>query len=137
MVIRPEAADNLSSDRLSKVDCWGITTRILYQGNVVEELRARNVLIVAEREVVRGYLERYDMTGGRAVEAERQGLAATHVLRSQVRSLTRAGSEGRGIADTRADTYVIDYTLQEVANGKIVWNTSTTLRRVGLGRLAD
>jgi hypothetical protein len=32
---------------------------------------------------------------------------------------------------------VIDYTLQEVASGKIVWNASSTLRRVGVGRVAD
>jgi hypothetical protein len=135
MVIRPEAATNLSSDRLSRVDRWGITTRILYQGNLVEELKNRNVIIVAEREVVRGYLDRYDMTGGREVAS---GLQATHVLASQVRSLTRAGGAGgEGVADTRADTYVIDYTLQEVASGKIVWNASSTLRRVGVGRVAD
>jgi hypothetical protein len=134
LVIRPEAAINLSSDRLSRVDRWGITTRILYQGGVVEQLRDRNVIVVAEREVVRGYLDRYDMTGGREVAS---GLQATHVLASQVRSLTRAGSAGQGVADTRTDTYIIDYTLQDVATGKIVWNASSTLKRVGLGRVAD
>lgn len=135
LVIRPEAAVNLSSDRLSRVDRWGMVTRVLYTPEIIALMRDRNIKVVAEREVARGYLERFNMTNGGEVMS---GLVPTHLLQAQVRTLTRAGAQrGSAPADVRADTYLVEYTLLKVGTGEVVWTASSEIKRAGWGRLVD
>jgi len=135
LVIRPEAAVNLSGDRLSRVDRWGMVTRVLYTPEMIALMRERNVKVVAEREVARGYLERFNMTNGGEVA---MGLRPTHLLQAQVRTLTRAGAEdGKEPADVRADTYLIEYALLELGTGQIAWTATSEIKRAGWGQLVD
>lgn len=132
-----EPATNASSDRLSRVDRLGIVTRVAYSPAMQELFRAKNVgMRVYQQD--EGTIRRYSMGDPKIMAALRAGEQPTHLLRAEVRSLTRQAGEGsREPSTLRADTYLIAYSIVELKTGRVEWTGDYDFKRYAKGLTVD
>lgn len=127
-------AENISNDRLSEVDRWMIVSRVFFAPGVLSMLRDRNVEL---------YMPEVDVqtlrTYGEPVAAGTQPVAHSHVVRAEVRNLSRRAAPGGGesVSDLSTDTYTILYTIVELPGGRTAWSGQFEIKRVALGKIVD
>jgi len=132
-----EPATNASSDRLSRVDRLGIVTRVAYSPSMQELFRAKNVgMRVYQQD--EGTVRRYGMGDPNVMAALRAGEQPSHVMRAEVRTMTRQAGEGtKNPASLRTDTYFINYSIVELKTGRIQWTGDSEFQRFARGLAAD
>ncbi len=132
-----EPATNASSDRLSRVDRLGIVTRVAYSPAMQDLFRAKNVgMRVYQQD--EGTIRRYGMGDPAVMASLRAGEKPTHLMRAEVRTLTRQAGEGaKNPAALRSDTYLINYTIVELQTGRVQWSGDYDFQRFARGLTAD
>lgn len=136
VVLHPEPMENLSDNRLSSADQWAAMSRVLFDPRVIELLRAHNVRVQLPR-LKCDDLARAGVEASVETEAERP----THVFRSRLTSMTRAGADsGEEVTSSsarRKDWFTFEYTIVDLQTRQIVWNGSTELARSAHGSFID
>lgn len=127
-------AENISNDRLSEVDRWMIVSRVFFAPGMLSMLRDRNVELYMP-EIDAEALRRY----GEPVAAGTQPVDHTHVVRAEVRNLSRRAAPGgsQNVSDLSTDTYTILYTIVELPSGRTAWSGQFEIKRVALGKIVD
>lgn len=131
--LAPGRLRNLSNDRLGKGDQLVAVRRVLGDQGLLELLKAKNVRVIMPPKEAEAYAAEL----ARAPEAFRATLP-THALRAEFRSLSRAGTESASQpSNVRKDTFIVDYSILDMASSAIVWQDSFEITRVARGLLVD
>ncbi|MCB1281937.1 MAG: hypothetical protein KDB18_10480 [Salinibacterium sp.] len=115
--LRAEPMINLSLDRFTLAEERMVVGRVLSDVGVQVALREAGI---------------------RVLDPEVTAAAdATHLFRSEVRSLAReAAADGRE-SDARRDAYLLEYRITERSTGEIAWQATTEVARAARGLVID
>jgi hypothetical protein len=131
MLWRLTRAENISNDRLSDTDRWMIVSRVFFAPGMLSLMRDRSVELYMpepDAETLRRF--------GETVAASTQPVQHTHVVRAEVRNLSRRAGKGQ-LSDLSTDTYTILYTIVELPSGKTAWSDQFEIKRVAFGKIVD
>lgn len=135
MLLRPDPLENLSDTRLTPGDQWAAISRVLFNNGMIGLLREKNIAVQMPPLATEGLAR-----AGVTINEPPATIAPTHVFRSRLRSLTRAGSAAGGLAAQgaqRKDTFLFEYTIVDLSTREVVWTGSTELARVATGSVVD
>jgi len=142
-VLMPTRMQNLSNERISRVDQWAAVSRVFLDQSVIDLLRSKNISVVlptAGQRIANAYTQTGFDRGDQSwyVDAE-PAAKPTHAVDAVFSSITRAADEDgdEDLADIRKDLYRMDFTIADVASREIVWAGSFELARVARGTLAN
>ncbi len=144
LVFQPNRMENLSNERISRVDQWAVVSRVLLDPSMLEMLGSKNITVtlppVGER-ITNSYLSAGTDadSGANLTFAPQSNLLPTHMVDARFSSITRASSEDEdgGLADVRKDLFLMDFTIFMVRTREIVWAGSVEFARVAEGLLAN
>lgn len=130
-------AENLSSERLSRVDGSVMMSMVALDPRMMDLLQSKNVEIYypddTEKLLKRFYV---DVPGGPASMDARPG--PTHFLTGEVRSITRqAGQQAQAASDARSDLFSVTFRLTDAESNVALWAHDVRVRRVAHGVVAD
>lgn len=133
VVLVPGAMENRSYERLSRLDRFGATVRML-NDPLMRELFARtNVRVI----------EPPDDTGvykglGLVADGSTGTLAPTHIVNATFGSVQRqASGTAAKTSDFRKDLFLIQFEVVNVGSREMVWSGSFEFARVAYGELID
>ena len=135
MLLRPDPLENLSDTRLTPGDQWAAISRVLFNNQMIALLREKNIAVQMPPFATEGLAR-----AGVTINEPPAAIAPTHVFRSRLRSLTRAGSAAGSLAaqsSQRKDTFLFEYTIIDMETRAVVWSGSTELARVATGSIVD
>lgn len=125
--------ENISTDRVSLAEQWSLAARVLGDTGMQELLRAKHITVQLPPEKIR-LLER----GGLEFPDLEPENRATHLLRAQIASGTRAGAlTGGRDADIRKEYYLISFVLEDLQGREVLWQGSAELARETKGTVID
>ncbi len=135
IILRPDPMENLSDTRLTPGDQWAAISRVLFSGGMIDLLREKHIAVQMPPLATEGLAR-----AGITINEPPAAVAPTHVFRSRLRSLTRAGAAAGSLASQQAqrkDTFLFEYTIIDLATRAVVWTGSTELARIATGSVVD
>jgi hypothetical protein len=149
----PSELENLSSDRLSRIDRWAAVSRVLFDPGMKRLLASGNVELLMPRDGAL-LLTRYGLAVDPDARVAPVGMdespdfAPTHVLDGKVLSITRGvagagggGGGGAGTAesptDVRQDLVRVEYTIVDLSTRRVEWSAAHEFKRAASGIVVD
>lgn len=149
----PSELENLSSDRLSRIDRWAAVSRVLFDPGMKRLLAGGNVELLMPRDGAL-LLTRYGLAVDPDARVAPVGMdespdfAPTHVLGGKVLSITRGvagadagGGGGAGTAesptDVRQDLVRVEYTIVDLSTRRVEWSAAHEFKRAASGIVVD
>lgn len=135
ILLRPDPLENLSDTRLTPGDQWAAISRVLFNNNMIALLREKNIAVQMPPLATEGLAR-----AGITINEPPATIAPTHIFRSRLRSLTRAGSAAGSLASQatqRKDTFLFEYTIIDLQTRAVVWSGSAELARLATGSVVD
>ncbi|MBL8746422.1 MAG: hypothetical protein JNK58_08715 [Phycisphaerae bacterium] len=133
IVLVPGAMENRSYERLSKLDRYGATVRLL-NDPAMRELFAHANIRVVEPATDAGVYRAL----GLSPDPPARGLSPTHILQASFSSAQRqAAGTARATSDLRKDLFLIQFDVVDLKSRERVWSGSSEFARVAYGELID
>jgi hypothetical protein len=131
---RPE---NLTDDVMPHRELWFVMAMVRSDANLIELGRQKNFIVVIPADALADVRD-----GGSTALREGQAFFlrdASHTLQATLRNATRTSTQiaTRAAEFARSDVYLVDFRLQHVATGELLWTDSVELKRQALGRSFD
>jgi hypothetical protein len=133
---RPE---NLTDDVMPHRELWFLMAMVRADADLIELGRQKNFIVIIPADSLADMRESTSPT-----TPLREGSAfflrdASHTMHATLRNATRTSTEvaSRAADFARSDVYLIDFRLQAVATGELLWTDSVELKRQALGRSFD
>lgn len=133
IILIPGTMENRSYERLSKLDRYGATVRMLNDPAMRELFTNTNIRIVEPPNDAGIY-----RALGLASDEPTRDLSPTHVLQASFSSAQRqaAGTE-KDTSDLRKDLFLIQFEVVDLKSREKIWSGSSEFARVAYGELID
>lgn len=135
VLLVPEEMENISNERLGRIDRWAAVARLVFAPEMLDLLKQKNIEVLLPRDEML-LLTRAGAAPPLAAELE-PGEAPTHLLTGQIRSITRTASQSGGPADQRQDLISTQFAIVEFSSRRIEWTGTWEFKRAARGVLAD
>ncbi len=133
IVLVPGTMENRSYERLSRLDRYGATVRLL-NDPAVRDLFARTNIRVVEPPDHAGVYRGLGLTADQSAP----GLPPTHVLQASFSSAQRqAAGTAKNASDLRKDLFYIQFDVVDLKSREKIWSGSSEFARVAFGELID
>lgn len=131
------AAENRSTERLSRVDGSVMMSQIVLDPRMMDLLRSKAVEIYYPDDTAASLREFYgSLPGGPDAQDQRPG--ATHYMTGEVRSITRqAGQAANAVSDARTDLFSLTVRIVDASSSAALWAHDARVRRLARGVVAD
>ena len=139
----PSEMENLSSDRMSRIDRWSAVSRVLFDPSMQQLLATKNVDLFMPRDAAL-LLTRFGTVSDRDARVapisidESPDFSPTHTFAGKILSITRAASQDANApADQRQEVVRVEYSIIELASRKVEWSGAHEFKRTASGLLID
>jgi hypothetical protein len=131
------AAENRSTERLSRIDGSVMMSQIVLDERMMDLLRSKAVEIYYPDDTAALLREFYGSVPGAGRDNDlRPG--ATHFMTGEVRSITRqAGQAANAVSDARTDLFSLTVRIVDADTSAALWAHDARVRRLARGVVAD